>query len=78
MENREREYVPAICIARVYYRLGDRERATEWLETAFEERNGEMVFLKSEIAGAADGDPLKSLGSDPKILSILERVKLPV
>lgn len=77
MENRARDYVPAICIARIYCRLGDREKTTEWLETAFKERNGEMVFLKSEIEGAADGDPLKSLGSDPKIANILERVKLP-
>lgn len=75
LENRDREYAPAICIARIYCRLGERETAIEWLEKAFEERNGEMVFLEGEIEGAADGDPLKSLRSEPRITSILERVK---
>lgn len=73
-ENRERDYAPAICIARVYCRLGEREKAIEWLEKAFDEKNGEMIFLASEIEGAADGDPLKSLGDDPRITTILERV----
>ena len=51
--------MPAICLARVYSRLGDTTTAIEWLEAAFAERNGEMVFLEQEIAGAADGDPLR-------------------
>jgi tetratricopeptide (TPR) repeat protein len=74
-ENREREYAPAFCIARVYCRLGENEKAIEWFETALEERNGEMVFLKGEIEGAADDDPLKSLGEDPRLVAILDRVQ---
>lgn len=75
LEKRDREYAPAICIARVYCRLGESEKAIEWLEKAFDERNGEMVFLKGEIDGAADDDPLKSLGGDPRITGILESVQ---
>ncbi len=77
LEMRRREYVPAICMARVYSRIGENNKAIEWLEKAFEERNGEMVFLKGEIAGAADGDSLNSLGSDPKLIDLLRKMNLP-
>jgi tetratricopeptide (TPR) repeat protein len=40
LEMRRQRYVPASCLARVYGRLGDIEKATEWVETAFAERNG--------------------------------------
>ena len=46
VELRRQHYVPAICLARVYSRLGDTATAIEWLEAAFAERNGEMVFLE--------------------------------
>ena len=65
LETRRRQYVPAICMARVYSRLGETEKAIEWLETAFDERNGEMVFLQGEIAGAAEDDPLNRLAATP-------------
>ena len=74
-EPREREYAPAFCIARVYCRIGESEKAIDWLEKAFEERNGEMVFLKGEIEGSADDDPLKFLGRDPRVEAILDRVQ---
>lgn len=77
LEMRQRDYVPAICMARVYSRIGENNKAIEWLEKAFEERNGEMVFLKGEIAGAADGDTLNSLASDPKLIELLQKMKLP-
>jgi tetratricopeptide (TPR) repeat protein len=77
LEMRQREYVPAICMARIYSRIGENDKAVEWLEKAFEERNGEMVFLKSEIAGAADGDSLNSLGSDPRLIELLRKMRLP-
>src|SRR5688500_1138518 len=76
-EAREHHYVPAICLARVYCRVGDTERAIEWLEIAFAERNGEMVFLGGEIAGAADGDPLRRLAHEPRVTALLEKMNLP-
>lgn len=36
-----------------------------------------MLFLKGEIAGAADGDPLKGLGSDPRLIDLLQKMNLP-
>ncbi len=74
---RRREYVPAICLARIYSRIGENAKAIEWLEKAFEERNGEMVFLKGEIAGAAEGDVLHSLADDPRLVDLLRKMNLP-
>ena len=77
LDMRRPQYVPAICMARVYSRLGETDKAIEWLETAFDERNGEMVFLQGEIAGAAEGDSLNQLGSDPRVKDLLRRMNLP-
>jgi eukaryotic-like serine/threonine-protein kinase len=77
LEMRRQQYVPAICMARVYSRLGETDKAIEWLETAFDERNGEMVFLQGEIAGAAEGDSLNQLGTDPRVKDLLRRMNLP-
>jgi tetratricopeptide (TPR) repeat protein len=74
LEKRKREYVSAICIARVYCRLGETERAINWLEKAFEERNGEMLFLKEEIDGAAKDDPLIELRNDARVTAIFQKI----
>jgi tetratricopeptide (TPR) repeat protein len=77
LDMRRQSYVPAICLARVYSRLGELEKAVQWLETAYDERNGELVFLEGEISGAAQADPLNSLGKDSRVKELLERMKLP-
>ncbi len=74
---RRDHYVPAVCLARVYSRAGDTARAVDWLETAFAERNGEMVFLPGEIAGASAGDPLGRLADEPRVAALLQRMRLP-
>lgn len=77
LEMRRTAYASAICIARVYARIGERDRAIEWLGTAVEERNGEMLFLKEEIESAAGNDPLAGLCLDPRVTGIMQRMKLP-
>jgi protein kinase-like protein len=77
LELRRQQYVPAICLARVYSRSDDTVKAIEWLETAFAERNGEMVFLNGEIAGAAQGDALRRLADEPRVLALLDSMHLP-
>jgi serine/threonine protein kinase/tetratricopeptide (TPR) repeat protein len=74
---RRRDYVPAICLARVHSRLGNAAAAIEWLEAAFAERNGEMVFLDQEIAGAAADDPLRKLAGEPRVKALLDGMRLP-
>jgi tetratricopeptide (TPR) repeat protein len=74
---RRQHYVPAICLARIYSRLGNVTTAVEWLEAAFAERNGEMVFLEQEIDGAASDDPLRQLGGEPRVRALLDSMHLP-
>jgi hypothetical protein len=74
---RRQQYVPAICLARVFSRLGNTTTALEWLEAASAERNGEMVFLEQEIAGAAHDDPLRQLAGEPRVRTLLESMRLP-
>jgi len=50
--------------------LGDKDRAFEWLEKAYEERAGRLVYLKVEHAF----DPLRS---DPRFGDLVRRLKFP-
>jgi eukaryotic-like serine/threonine-protein kinase len=77
IEMRRDQYVPATCLARVYGRLGQTEQALEWLETAFAERNGEMVFLREEITTATSVDPIGRLAAEPRVMSLLQKMNLP-
>jgi eukaryotic-like serine/threonine-protein kinase len=76
LEMRRQRYVPASCLARVYARSGDTDKAIEWLEAAGEERNGEMVFLREELASATDVDPLRLLADEPRVTALLRQINL--
>ncbi len=76
LEFREDSYVAAICLVRVYSRLGDNGRALEWLKTAFEERNGELLFLRSEMIAAPDEDPLKATALDEEVLELFREANI--
>jgi TolB-like protein len=67
----KRRYVSAFPMAWVYVGLGDRDRAFEWLEKAYEERAGRIVYVYGERAF----DPLRS---DPRFRDLLRRLKFPV
>jgi serine/threonine protein kinase/Flp pilus assembly protein TadD len=62
-------YFPSYAVATIYTGLGDKERALEWLEKAYEERCGWMAFLKVDPA-------LDSLRSDGRFKDLLRRVGL--
>jgi len=63
-----KEYVPAFSIALVYQALGERDRAFEWLDKAYEDRSGGMVYLRV--------DPLlNELRSDPRFKRLSEQIK---
>ena len=66
-----RRFVPAFAIAAVYVGLDDREKAFEWLERAYEERSGWLVYLGVERAF----DPLRL---DPRFQDLIRRIRLPV
>jgi DNA-binding winged helix-turn-helix (wHTH) protein/TolB-like protein/Flp pilus assembly protein TadD len=63
------EYVPAFSIALVYIGLGNRNRALDWLEKAYQDRSAYMVYAKTEPLL----DPLRS---DPRFISLLHRMAL--
>jgi len=65
----KRRYVSPFDSAVIYAGLGDKERALEWLEKAFDDRSLEMIFLKV--------DPrFDSLHADPRFAGLLRRMGL--
>ena len=65
----KQKYVRASYIARLYADLGDKERAIEWLEKAYIERDSNILFLKTDHSW-------DSLRADPRFASIAHRVGL--
>ncbi len=66
----QRRRVPAIYPAGIYAGLGEKDRALEWLEHAYEERSDVLILLKLEPIF----DPLRS---DPRFQSLLLRLNFP-
>lgn len=67
---REREiYVPPTNIAMVYAALGENEKAFEYLERGFDERDSRIAFLKVERKW-------KPIREEPEFRAMLKRVRL--
>jgi hypothetical protein len=66
---RSTSYVSAFYIAEIYAALDDKERAFEWLEKAYQERDGSMAYLKIH-------DRFESLFPDPRFQDLLRRMRL--
>jgi len=66
----EQGYESAFGVAVIYARLGDKDRAFEWLEKSFAAHEDDLVSLK--VQPAFDG-----LSSDPRFQGLLRRVGLP-
>ncbi len=64
------EYVPPSDLARDYARLGRMDEALEWLEQAYEERDGNLAFLKA-------WPRYEPLRSDPRVQDLLRRMNFP-
>ena len=68
-EASKRGYLPAGLIVPLYAALGDKDRAFQWLATAVEKRDFDVVWLKI--------DPLFDLiRSDPRFAQVLRGVNL--
>jgi tetratricopeptide (TPR) repeat protein len=63
-----RGFVPAYAFAQIHLALGDRVRAMDLLEQAFEQREPLMVFIKVEPKWDA-------LRSQPRFLQLMKRMK---
>ena len=63
-------FVSAFPVAFIYLGLGQRDKAFQWLEKAYEERAPRLVYLGIEHAF----DPLRA---DPRFQDLLERLGIP-
>jgi serine/threonine protein kinase/Flp pilus assembly protein TadD len=63
-------YVSAYDIATIYAGLGDKDRAFQWLEKAYEEHSSWLCYLKVYPM-------LDNLWSDPRFADLLSRVGVP-
>ena len=66
----ENRYVTPAALVNVYIGLGDKDKAFEWLEKAYQERSNYVAYLKVFPII----DPLRS---DPRYKDLLSRVGLP-
>jgi len=70
LERAKTEYVSPYEIAVIYAGLGEKDRAFEWLEKAYEERASLLVYFRM--------DPrIWSLRSDPRFQDLLRRMNFP-
>jgi eukaryotic-like serine/threonine-protein kinase len=67
---RKTGYSSAYRVAELYADLGDKERAFQWLNTAYQERDGLLEGLKTDFLL----DPLRS---DPRFAELVRKVGLP-
>ncbi|MGH8174407.1 MAG: winged helix-turn-helix domain-containing protein [Rhodanobacteraceae bacterium] len=65
----QKQYVPATSIATIYAGLGDSDKAIEWLQRSYEQRDVRMSFLKVDRRWDA-------LRSDPRFIEIARQMKL--
>ena len=66
----ERWYVPPVQIAFIYLSVGDKERAFEMFEQAFQERSWELVFIRTEPW-------LDELHTEPWFVDLMNQMQFP-
>jgi TolB-like protein/Tfp pilus assembly protein PilF/class 3 adenylate cyclase len=64
-----REYIDPVLIAFIYIPLGDKDQAFAWMEKGYQERSGQILWLKVEPLF----DPLRS---DPRFDDLVRRMGL--
>jgi eukaryotic-like serine/threonine-protein kinase len=62
--------VSAVEFARIYEGLGEKDKAIAWLQRAFEQREGRLIYLQVEPAW-------NSLRSDPHFQDLVRRMNFP-
>jgi len=70
LAHRQTTHSSAYAIAALYAELGDKDQAFQWLNTAYQERNGELLRMKTDFA-------LDAIRSDPRFAELLRKVGLP-
>jgi eukaryotic-like serine/threonine-protein kinase len=65
----KKEYVEPVPTAQIYTALGEKDKAFEWLEKAYEQRSWYLGFVKVDR-------PFDPLRSDPRFRDLLRRMNL--
>jgi tetratricopeptide (TPR) repeat protein len=65
----KRRYVSPVAQAQLYVTLGERDRAFEWMDRAYEDRRGWLAYLKIEPM-------LDGVRDDPRFNRLLQRLRL--
>jgi tetratricopeptide (TPR) repeat protein len=65
----KRGYVSSFWVGAIYLGLGDVDRAFEWFQKAYEEHDGNLIYITIPI-------PFKSIISDPRYASLLKQMGL--
>ncbi len=68
--NSNAEYASPYGIAQLYSDLGDKERAFEWLKTAYQEHDENIISLRADFT-------MDSLRSDPRYAELVRKIGLP-
>ncbi len=77
LDARNREFMPAFNIARVYGGLDETNKTYEWLEKALDEHNGELVYLDA-ISKTGNGKLWgKDFRADSRFQKLMWRINLP-
>jgi Flp pilus assembly protein TadD len=63
-------YIPALYTAVIYMGLGDKDKAFQWLDKAYNERTDRLIYVNADPIT----DPLRS---DPRFQTLLHRIGLP-
>ncbi|HKD14295.1 MAG TPA: hypothetical protein VKE71_07065 [Candidatus Angelobacter sp.] len=63
-------YFPALIIASAYASAGDNERALDWLEKSYAQRDGNLTLMNSY-------PEFKNLHGNPRFADLLKRMGLP-
>ena len=71
IERKKEKYVPPYFIAEIYSGLGENDKAFEWLEKAYEERDSQLTYMKSPWP---EWDPIRS---DPRFKALLNKMGFP-
>jgi tetratricopeptide (TPR) repeat protein len=70
LEERSRKgYVSSFWVATIYHGLGYRDRAFEWFEKAYEERDGNLIYITAP-------PPYASLRPDPRFKKLIKKMGL--
>jgi len=69
-EKYARKEANGLSIAAVYAGLGNKDKAFEWMEKDFQNRDGSLPDITVSI-------PLESLRDDPRFKDLLKRMNLP-